>query len=97
MEHRHAFGKLFKGWRTCHYFGRNLGTLNFNFKSAAKSDDYLVDLEKRLQALSAPIRPASDAATSSFAQAGRAEKGMPALLIFSDAASIVKMGWLPRM
>ncbi len=67
------------------------------FKSAAKSDDYLVDLEKRLQALSAPIRPASDAATSSFAQAGRAEKGMPALLIFSDAASIVKMGWLPRM
>lgn len=45
------------------------------FKSAAKSDDYLVDLEKRLQSL----------------------KGMPALLIFSDAASIVKMGWLQRM
>src|SRR5438552_2430954 len=66
------------------------------FKSAAKSDDYLVDLEKRLQALSAPIlashlandagastatqsgevqgsiRPANDAAASSFAQAGRA-------------------------
>ena len=32
-----------------------------------------------------------------FAQAGRAEKGMPALLIFSDADSIVKMGWLQRM
>ena len=45
------------------------------FKSAAKSDDYLVDLEKRLQAL----------------------QGMPALLIFSDAASIVKMGWLQHM
>ncbi len=89
------------------------------FKSAAKSDDYLVDLEKRLQALSAPIRPANDAAASSlqgtsatllsqldfvsadvqgvrFTQAGRAEKGIPALLIFSDAASIVKMGWLQR-
>jgi hypothetical protein len=28
MEHRHAFGKLFKGWRTCRYFGQNLGRLN---------------------------------------------------------------------
>jgi haloalkane dehalogenase len=45
------------------------------FKSATKSDDYLIDLEKRLQSL----------------------EGMPALLIFSDAASIVKMGWLQRM
>jgi len=45
------------------------------FQSAANSDDYLVDLEKRLQFL----------------------KGMPALLIFSDADSIVKMGWLQRM
>jgi len=45
------------------------------FQSAAKSDDYLVDLEKRLQAL----------------------KGMPALLIFSDADIMVKMGWLQRM
>jgi haloalkane dehalogenase len=45
------------------------------FKSAANSDDYLVDLEKRLQSL----------------------KGMPALLVFSDAASIVKMGWLQHM
>jgi hypothetical protein len=26
MEHRLAFGKLFKGWRTCPYFGQNLGT-----------------------------------------------------------------------
>ena len=39
----------------------------------------------------------NDAAASSFAQTGRAEKGMPALLIFSDADSIVKMGWLQRM
>jgi haloalkane dehalogenase len=45
------------------------------FKSAAKSDDYLVDLEKRLQAL----------------------KGMPVLLIFSDAEIIVKMSWLQRL
>jgi hypothetical protein len=29
MEPRHAFGKLFKGWRTCRYFGQNLGRLNF--------------------------------------------------------------------
>jgi hypothetical protein len=28
MEHRHAFGKLFKSWQTCRYFGRNLGSLN---------------------------------------------------------------------
>lgn len=67
------------------------------FHSATKSDDYLVDLEKRLQSLSAPIRPANDAAASSFAQAGRAEKGMPALLIFSDADIVVKMGWLQHM
>ena len=26
MEHRHSFGKLFKGLRTCCYFGRNLGS-----------------------------------------------------------------------
>ena len=25
-EHRPAFGKLFKGWQTCRYFGRNLGS-----------------------------------------------------------------------
>jgi hypothetical protein len=30
MEHRHAFGKLFKGWPTCGYFGQNLGSLNIN-------------------------------------------------------------------
>jgi len=29
MEHRHSFGKLFKGLRTCCYFGRNLGRLTF--------------------------------------------------------------------
>ena len=45
------------------------------FHSATKSDDYLVDLEKRLQSL----------------------KGMPALLIFSDADIVVKMGWLRHM
>ncbi len=45
------------------------------FQSAARSDDYLVDLEKRLQSL----------------------KGMPALLIFSDADIMVKMGWLQHM
>jgi hypothetical protein len=28
MEQRPSFGKLFKGWRTCRYFGRNLGSLN---------------------------------------------------------------------
>src|SRR6266567_4771222 len=28
MEHRHAFGKLFKSWQTCRYFGRNLGSLD---------------------------------------------------------------------
>jgi hypothetical protein len=27
MEHRLSFGKLFKGWRSCRYFGRNLGSL----------------------------------------------------------------------
>src|SRR6266566_5399662 len=26
-EHRPSFGKLFKGWQTCRYFGRNLGSL----------------------------------------------------------------------
>jgi len=26
MEHRYASGKLFKGWRPCRYFGRNLGS-----------------------------------------------------------------------
>src|SRR6266699_6566594 len=26
-EHRPSFGKLFKGWQTCRYFGRNLGRL----------------------------------------------------------------------
>jgi haloalkane dehalogenase len=45
------------------------------FHSATKSDDYLVDLEKRLQSL----------------------KGIPALLIFSDAEIMVKMGWLQHM
>ncbi|HZU01291.1 MAG TPA: alpha/beta fold hydrolase [Ktedonobacteraceae bacterium] len=45
------------------------------FSSATRSDDYLVDLEKRLQSL----------------------KGMPALLIFSDAEIMVKMGWLQHM
>jgi haloalkane dehalogenase len=45
------------------------------FRSAARSDDYLVDLEKRLQSL----------------------EGMPALLIFSDADTMIKMGWLQRM
>src|SRR6266566_2397483 len=25
-EHRPSFGKLFKGWQTCRYFGRNLGS-----------------------------------------------------------------------
>jgi haloalkane dehalogenase len=45
------------------------------FSSATKSDDYLVDLEKRLQSL----------------------KRIPALLIFSDAAIMVKMGWLQHM
>src|SRR6266699_7156316 len=27
-EHRPSFGKLFKGWQTCRYFGRNLGRLD---------------------------------------------------------------------
>lgn len=45
------------------------------FKSATKSDDYFVDLEKRLQSL----------------------KDMPALVIFSDASIIIKIGWLQHM
>jgi len=28
MEHHSSFCKLFKGWQTCRYFGRNLGSLN---------------------------------------------------------------------
>src|SRR5207253_4581961 len=27
MEHHLSFRKLFKGWRTCRHFGRNLGSL----------------------------------------------------------------------
>src|SRR6266700_6252317 len=27
-EHRPSFGKLFKGWQTCRYFGRNLGSVD---------------------------------------------------------------------
>src|SRR6266702_5442816 len=27
-EHRPSFGKLFKGWQTCRYFGRNLGSID---------------------------------------------------------------------
>ena len=33
MEHHPAFRKLFKGWRTCRYFGRNLGKLNEGSKT----------------------------------------------------------------
>jgi len=35
MEHRLSFGKLFKGWQTCRYFGPNLGSLNVNILLSA--------------------------------------------------------------
>ncbi|HEX9133495.1 MAG TPA: alpha/beta fold hydrolase [Ktedonobacteraceae bacterium] len=62
------------------------------FKSVTKSHDYLADLEQRLSAISAPIRPANVLLRS---QAGRAEKEMPALLIFAEDGTI-EMGWLSR-
>jgi haloalkane dehalogenase len=62
------------------------------FKSVTKSHDYLADLEQRLRAISAPIRPANVLLRS---QAGRAEKEMPALLIFAEDGTI-EMGWLSR-
>src|SRR6266566_3959823 len=65
------------------------------FKSVTKSHDYLADLEQRLSAISAPIRPANDASASTYGQAGRAEKEMPALLIFAEDGTI-EMGWLSR-
>ena len=89
------------------------------YKSVTKSHDYLVDLEQRLSAISAPIRPAvitrpandagastaaqsggtkcNDASASTYVQAGRAEKEMPALLIFGDQDATIKMGWLARL
>jgi len=42
-------------------------------------------------------RPANDASASSYGQAGRAEKEMPALLIFGDQDATIKMGWLARL
>jgi haloalkane dehalogenase len=72
------------------------------YKSVTKSHDYLVDLEQRLSAISAPIRPANDAGQLRErlllrSQAGRAEKVMPALLIFGDQDATIKMGWLARL
>src|SRR5512135_196036 len=72
------------------------------FKSVTKSHDYLVDLEQRLSAISVPIRPANDAGQLRErlllrSQAGRAEKVMPALLIFGDLDATIKMGWLARL
>jgi haloalkane dehalogenase len=67
------------------------------YKSVTKSHDYLVDLEQRLSAISAPIRPANDASASTYGQAGRAEKEMLALLIFGDQDATIKMGWLARL
>jgi haloalkane dehalogenase len=65
-------------------------------KSVTKSHDYLADLEQRLSEISAPIRPANDAAHLLLrSQAGRAEKEMPALLIFAEDGTI-EMGWLSR-
>jgi len=71
------------------------------FKSAGKSHDYLADLHQRLLSLSAPIRPANDAGQLRErlllrSQAGRAEKEMPALLIFGDLDGLIKLGWLSR-
>jgi pimeloyl-ACP methyl ester carboxylesterase len=43
------------------------------------------------------IRPANDASASTYGQAGRAEKEMPALLIFGDQDATIKMGWLARL
>ncbi len=40
------------------------------YKSVTKSHDYLADLEQRLSAISAPIRPANDAGASTAAQSG---------------------------
>lgn len=49
----------------------------------------------------APIRPANDAGQLRErlllrSQAGRAEKEMPALLIFGDLDGLIKRGWLSR-
>jgi hypothetical protein len=42
MEHHPSFRKLFKGWRTYHYFGRNLGRLNScKARREAASSDFL--------------------------------------------------------
>src|SRR6266567_4407679 len=41
------------------------------------------------------IRPANDASASTYGQAGRAEKELPALLIFAEDGTI-EMGWLSR-
>jgi len=74
------------------------------FKSVTKSHDYLADLERRLSAISAPIRPAvltrpaNDASRLLLrSQAGRAEKEMPALLLFGDLDGTIKLGWLARL
>src|SRR2546425_4019106 len=40
MEHHPAFRKLFKGWRTCRYFGRNLGMLNTAASSIGSSSGF---------------------------------------------------------
>src|SRR6266700_3054485 len=80
------------------YRGPNLdravrGSPHDLYKSVTKSHDYLVDLEQRLSAISAPIRPANGASASTYG----AEKEMPALLIFGDQDATIKMGWLARL
>jgi haloalkane dehalogenase len=39
----------------------------------------------------------NDASASSYGQVGRAEKEMPALLIFGEQDATIKMGWLARL
>ena len=68
------------------------------FKSVTRSHDYLADLEQRLSAISAPIHSSNDAARLLLhSQSGRAEKEMPALLIFGDRDDSIKLGLLARL
>src|SRR6266566_2005564 len=45
-EHRPSFGKLFKGWQTCRYFGRNLGSLNSKLNETRKTTESQLSHER---------------------------------------------------
>jgi hypothetical protein len=42
MEHHASFRKLFKGWRTCRYFGRNLGRLSKDYERKVQTSETLI-------------------------------------------------------